>query len=199
MYLITIAQANMLTSSASYPWLLDKVVLPRLVANPQTEAETSAFRLLYVDNYGGLACSEAHASSLRDGMVADLAAHGVKSTADDDSANTLIGFELDQNRYWKPTVGKLSRIVSCSLYLCLPNTYVSGEEIEIYVGHVVHYFSLKPEMLALISSLYRFIQVNYRTRTLLWKSCQKEAWFVYSLAPLAVADMQRAWSLLSAT
>ena len=71
---------------------------------------------------------------------------------------------------------------------------VSGRIVERIVGHCVHMFMLRRELLAVFRSMYDFKIANYARRTKLWASAAKEARWAAALLPLCFADLRKPWS-----
>ena len=66
--------------------------------------------------------------------------------------------------------------------------------MERLLGHLVHAFMLRRELLALLHATYCFVQSSYLARQPLWHSVVLELGRCLALLPAVVAKLDRPWS-----
>ena len=187
------------------PWIVDKHAGIRLLPGGRSDSSSLAVENgpngsslgmgLYVDNYFALSCCSRLSRRCVESQFSVLAEAGVVSEIDEAENKELIGFVLNHaGTTWLPKAAKLSKLRAATLYAWITNDPISGHEIERLLGHLVHTFSMRTELLSCVESCYTFIQSSYHKKQPLWPSCRKELRWCYSLMPLAEASMAAAWS-----
>ena len=71
---------------------------------------------------------------------------------------------------------------------------VTGQQVEVLVGHYVSACNWCRDGMSVMRSLYTFIQDCYYVPTKLWASARYEAWIMACLVPLLFSDLTREWS-----
>jgi len=71
---------------------------------------------------------------------------------------------------------------------------VTGQQVEVFVGHYVSACNWCRDGMPVMRSLYTFIQECYLLPTQLWASARYEAWIMSCLVPLLFSDLTREWS-----
>ena len=68
-----------------------------------------------------------------------------------------------------------------------------GRDLEHILGHLIHIFTLKRELLSIFHATYSFIKGSYLRRQPLWASVARELRWALALLPLVEVDIQLPW------
>jgi hypothetical protein len=71
---------------------------------------------------------------------------------------------------------------------------VSGEQVEVLVGHFVSECLICRPSLSIVRALYSFITDSYYKRQPLWTSCKREALMIVGVLPMLEAPLGQPWS-----
>ena len=71
--------------------------------------------------------------------------------------------------------------------------YVSGEQIEVLIGHYISEALIFRPALAVLRALYSFVTDSYHFKQPLWMSCRREALIVVGILPLFIAPLGQPW------
>ena len=186
-FMVQLAQRNALSVVLpSAPWVFNG--LPTACFG-HAEGSQSCAKALFIDNFAAIGVDKAEAVNGAHAMVEELARLGVASTMNADVADCL-GFSLE-DFLWTPSKAKSTKLERSSFYLHTTRDPISGQQLESFVGVFMHVAVLRSEILAVLSSTYRFIQDSYLKKQPLWNSVQKEMRWIWSLLPLLVARADR--------
>ena len=115
-------------------------------------------RMLYVDNIAMLSSSERAASTALVEHLDRLSDCGMFADPDGPESRDLTGFTLQANgTTWRPMNVKLQRFYAGCTCVLRNGFRVSGEEIEVLLGHGIHILGLNRQLACLPFSLYQFI------------------------------------------
>ena len=89
---------------------------------------------------------------------------------------------------------KLQRFYHGCTFVLRSGFRVSGEEVEVLLGHGIHILGLNRQLACIPFSLYQFIHQNYSRRVPLWKSAAKELRWMRDLLPFAYSEADLPWS-----
>lgn len=92
-----------------------------------------------------------------------------------------------------PIPQKVSKVIAALRWL-QRRPRITGKFIEKIIGHCVHFFLLRRELLSVFRSLYQFVQDSYLKRQRLWRSAATEAGWAASLLSISFADLRREWN-----
>ncbi|CAK0809115.1 unnamed protein product [Prorocentrum cordatum] len=169
------------------PWVVDKMKSANFGIHKGGNA-------LYIDNFACFATDAGLAQEQVDSMKAALAHVGVVSSLGPASDTpTFIGFELVHHSRWRPTPKKCWRAVLGLRHLLNTSPLVCGRDLEHILGHLIHIFTLKRELLSIFNATYSFIKGSYLRRQPLWASVVRELRWVLALLPLVEVDIQLPW------
>lgn len=154
--------------------------------------------MTYCDNLGILGTSRTQVDGALDVVVAALRAHGlmVHEIEPAAPAATVLGYEIDGRRWEvRPKRERAQRLIA-TLHHLAARPKVSGREIEVVLGHLVHALPLPRELLCIPRAMYDFVRASYSTRARVWRSVARECDMLAWLMPLCVARLSRRWSLV---
>ena len=152
--------------------------------------------LAYADNLNvvGTDCEEVQRA--KDAAVAHLRSLGfvIHEELDATSSANSLGFFIDgvAGRV-SPIPQKVSKVIAALRWLHR-RPRITGKFIEKIIGHCVHFFLLRRELLSVFRSLYQFVQDSYLKRQRLWRSAATEAGWAASLLSISFADLRREWN-----
>ena len=140
--------------------------------------------LPYADNLNVVGTDKSRVQKTKDIIVAHLRKLGflVHEELDATDYAVSLGFLIDGKKgIVRPNPAKLGKVILCLEWLS-SRPRVSGKIVERLIGHCVHFFMLRRELLSLFRSLYDFKATHLHHRTRLWTSASVEAGWAADLS-----------------
>ena len=162
---------------------------------PSLEAGTPVL-IPYADNLNVCGTDMAAVQDTKDRVVKRLREVGFRVHEEEDAAlhAQALGFILDGERgQVHPIPARRDRVRLGLLWLA-NRPKVTGKAIERIIGHCVHLFMLRRELLSIFRSVYDFKIANYGKPCKLWKSAADECRIAAALILTCYADLRRPWS-----
>ena len=129
----------------------------------------------YVDNFIGISQSAPAASEAADKVAKALTAVGFGILGPDVTCGgAALGWQFSDSTPEIATNPRRAWRLRLGILHVLERGTASGEEIEIIVGHLAFAFTLRRELLSLLSSTYLFMDKLGETRGNLWDSVRRE-------------------------
>jgi len=151
--------------------------------------------LIYADNNNHLGLSRQQVSRDHQSMIAALHEKGL-DTHDILEPSTLaesLGVRVDgMSGRVGPTAQRDWRL-EIALRECEKGPAMSGEELEVIVGHVTVRAMLHRGLLSILKHVYSFIADSYHFRQKLWPSVIKELKCFRALMVLGIAELRSTW------
>ena len=172
------------------PWVLDK-------QPAWTIARGQATKVMYVDNFAVIAEARTVAQPGLEAMLEALSSHGIAAASEDQPPlqADFLGFRLDcRKKTWRLRPQKFWVLTRALEATQKQGFRCTGREVERLLGHIVHAFMLRRELLALLHATYGFVQASYLVRQTLWHSVVLELGRCLALLPVVVAKLDRPWS-----
>lgn len=152
--------------------------------------------LAYADNLNVVGTDCEAVQRAKDSAVAHLRSLGfvIHEELDATSSANSLGFFIDgvAGRV-SPIPQKVSKVIAALRWL-QRRPRITGKFIEKIIGHCVHFFLLRRELLSVFRRLYQFVQDSYLKRQRLWRSAATEAGWAASLLSISFADLRREWN-----
>lgn len=155
-----------------------------------------AIAVPYADNLNIVGVSREHVQDLKDKAVARLREVGFRVHEEEDAQPhaKALGFILDGQRgRAHPIPEKRDRVIATLRWLS-GRPRVSGRVLERVIGHCIHFFMLRRELLSIFRSVYDFKTAHYTTQKRLWRSAADECRWAANLLVICEADLKKSWS-----
>ena len=155
-----------------------------------------AIAVPYADNLNIVGVSREHVQDLKDKAVARLREVGFRVHEEEDAQPhaKALGFILDGQRgRVHPIPEKRDRVIATLRWLS-GRPRVSGRVLERVIGHCIHFFMLRRELLSIFRSVYDFKTAHYTTQKRLWRSAADECRWAANLLVICEADLKKPWS-----
>ena len=150
----------------------------------------------YADNLNVCGTCKVSVQRAKDKVVQRLRDVGFRVHEEEDAAlhAQALGFIIDGERgQVHPIPARRDRVRLCLLWLA-KRPKISGRAIERIIGHCVHLFMLRRDLLAIFRSVYDFKIACYNKPCKLWKSAAEECRVAAALILTCYADLRKPWS-----
>ena len=150
----------------------------------------------YADNLNVCGTCKDSVQRAKDKVVQRLRDVGFRVHEEEDAALNAqaLGFIIDGERgQVHPIPARRDRVRLCLLWLA-NRPKVSGRALERIIGHCVHLFMLRRDLLAIFRSVYDFKIACYNKPSRLWKSAAEECRIAAALILTCYADLRQPWS-----
>ena len=98
-----------------------------------------------------------------------------------------------KNRRIYPVPEKRDKVIAALRWLS-NRPKVTGKCVERIVGHCIHFFMLKRELLSIFRSVYDFKIANYNKQVRLWRTAADECRWAADLLWICESDLAKEWS-----
>ena len=152
--------------------------------------------LIYADNCNHLGIERDSVANDQRAMMSALHTHGL-STHDIVASSTLcegLGVRIDGLSGIVQSTPARDHRLDQALLACSGRITLSGEELQVIVGHITMRAMLHRGLLSVLRHVYQLIQECYASRTRLWPSVIREIELFRCLMVLGVKDMRSVWS-----
>ena len=160
---------------------------------PSFAGEPSCAQILYVDNGIFMSCTRGVSETARAQAEAALNAYSLpvhEITHESHEVETLgLRFEAGQCSSTNQRRWKLRRAVE----FVLRRDRISGEELEVLVGHFTFIFLLRRPCLSIFKSVYEYMHRHYKQKRRPWKSVRQELAHASALLLFTFSDFRRPW------
>ena len=150
--------------------------------------------LPYADNNNVVGTNREEVQATRDRIVKHFQSLGFRVHEEVDACDmaTSLGFLIDGRRgLIRPNPVKVDKVIKALLWL-KTRPRVSGRAIERIIGHCVHFFMLKRELLSIFRAMYDYKACNYHSRPRLWAMAAAAAGWAAALLHVCFADLKKA-------
>ena len=130
----------------------------------------------YADNLNVIGINKQDVQNIKDKAVARLRQVGFRVHEEEDASATAkaLGFIIDGDQLRvHPVPEKRDKVISVLRWLS-QRPKVTGKCIERIVGHCIHFFMLKRELLSIFRSVYDFKTAHYSSPSRLWRTAADE-------------------------
>ena len=103
-----------------------------------------------------------------------------------------LGFVLGEKGEVRPIEVKREKL-RLTLHWLSTRPRVSGKVVERVIGHCIHMFTLRREMLSMFRSVYDFKVAHYKHSYRLWKSAAQEFQWAAALLLMCYSDLKKPW------
>ena len=151
--------------------------------------------LIYADNANHLGISRDQVDREQREMREALHGRGLETHDVQEGSNLCesLGVRVDGlGGSVRVTAGRDHRL-DRALQACSTRPAMTGEELEMIVGHITIRGLLHRGLLSVLRYCYIFIRESYHTRQALWRSVARELEMFRCLMPLGVADLRAPW------
>lgn len=150
----------------------------------------------YADNLNVIGTNKDEVQRVKDQAVAQLRKVGFRVHEEEDASleAKALGFIINgSKRKIFPVPEKRDKVIQCLIWLSR-RPRVSGRVVERIIGHCVHFFMLRREMLSIFRSVYDFKTAHYNKQVRLWRSAADECRWAANLLWICESDMGKQWS-----
>ncbi|CAE7560259.1 UPF1 [Symbiodinium sp. CCMP2592] len=151
--------------------------------------------LIYADNHNHLGINKEEVDRAQTDMIAALHSKGL-DTHDLVESTTLcesLGVRIDGLLGTVQVSAARDHRLDQALLACSSRPALSGEELQVIVGHMTMRALLNRGLLSILRHIYVFIQENYLVRRRLWPSVVREIEVFRGAMVLGVADLRASW------
>ena len=151
--------------------------------------------LIYADNHNHLGTDREKVDRAQRDMIAALHDKGL-DTHDVIEGTTLcesLGVRIDGSLGSVQVSAARDHRLDQALLACSARPALSGEELQVIVGHMTMRSLLNRGLLSILRHVYVFIQKNYLVRRRLWPSVLREIEIFRNLMVLGAADLRAGW------
>ena len=175
------------------PPLVDRKEAP-VIGDGENQVRTAV--MIYADNANHIGNSRDEVSSDQQKLLATLHEHGLDThdLLDSSVLAESLGVRIDgvAGRV-TPTPSRDWRLDRALAGLAFHRPWISGEELEVIVGHMTVRALLHRGLMGVLRHAYVFIRTTYRERQKLWPSVARELQLFRGLMPLGTADIFAEW------
>ena len=150
----------------------------------------------YADNLNVVGINQKAVQDVKDLAVRQLRKVGFRVHEEEDACtySKALGFIIDgKNRRIYPVPEKRDKVIAALRWLS-NRPKVTGKCIERIVGHCIHFFMLKRELLSIFRSVYDFKIANYNKQVRLWRTAADECRWAADLLWICESDLAKEWS-----
>ena len=150
----------------------------------------------YADNLNVIGTKQEEVQKVKDLAAARLRQVGFRVHEEEDAQLKVkaLGFVIDgANARVHPVPEKRDKLIAVLRWMA-GRPKVSGRSVERILGHCVHFFMLRRELLSIFRSMYDFKTANYNKRTKLWKTAAQECRWASDLLFICYNDLAKPWS-----
>ena len=150
----------------------------------------------YADNLNVIGINKQDVQNIKDKAVARLRQVGFRVHEEEDASTTAkaLGFIIDGDQLRvHPVPEKRDKVISVLRWLS-QRPKVTGKCIERIVGHCIHFFMLKRELLSIFRSVYDFKTAHYSSPSRLWRTAADECRWAADLLWICESDLAKEWS-----
>ena len=151
--------------------------------------------LIYADNHNHLGIDREQVHRAQQDMIKALHSHGL-DTHDLVESTPLcesLGVRIDGLEGSVQVTAARDHRLDQALLACSARPALSGEELQVIVGHMTMRSLLNRGLLSILRHIYVFIQENYLVRRSLWPSVVREIEIFRCLMVLGGADLRAGW------
>ena len=149
----------------------------------------------YADNLNIVGVNKQKVQEMKDKIIAHLHTIGFRTHEEQDAElrAEALGFTIDgvQGKV-RPKPNKRERARKVLLWLST-QPKVNGRMLERIIGHCIHFFMVRRELLSIFRAVYDFKSEHYYKRVTLWKSAAQECRWAAALLLMCHADLRRPW------
>lgn len=150
----------------------------------------------YADNLNVVGINQQDVQAVKDRAVKQLRKVGFRVHEEEDACtySKALGFIIDgKKRKIYPVPEKRDKVIAALRGLS-NRPKVTGKCIERIVGHCIHFFMLKRELLSIFRSVYDFKMANYNKQVRLWRTAADECRWAADLLWICESDLAKEWS-----
>ena len=150
----------------------------------------------YADNLNVVGVNQKEVQDVKDLAVKQLRKVGFRVHEEEDACtySKALGFIIDgKKRKIYPVPEKRDKVIAALRWLS-NRPKVTGKCIERIVGHCIHFFMLKRELLSIFRSVYDFKIANYNKQVRLWRTAADECRWAAELLWICESDLAKEWS-----
>lgn len=149
----------------------------------------------YADNLSVIGVNAQAVQETKEKIIKHLRKIGFRTHEEEDATTKAesLGFVIDGiagEVYPKPN--KREKVRKILLWLA-SQPKVSGRMIERVIGHCIHFFMVKRELLSIFRALYDFKAAHYEKRVKLWPSAAQECKWAAALLLMCRANLRLPW------
>ncbi|CAE7380279.1 gag-pol [Symbiodinium natans] len=161
---------------------------------PSLEAG-SPLLIPYADNLNVCGTNQAAVQSAKDKVVEQLRSVGFRVHEEEDASLRVqaLGFVIDGEKGEVHPIAARRDKVRLGLLWLSKRPKVTGRAIERIVGHCVHLFMLRRDLLSIFRSVYDFKIANYHKPCRLWRTAAEECRIAAALILTCYADLRKPW------
>ena len=163
---------------------------------PDLSSPDSVAEIPYCDNITIVGRDPARVEQARNQVLSTFEAAGfsMHEISGVDTTAEVLGADLGGD---PPVASRYRRklwLLRQSLAWLASGPVVTGQQIEVIIGHYVAACMYNGAGLAVMRALYSFVADRYLVPTRLWHSCRYEAWIMASVSMLLSSDLCAPWS-----
>ena len=149
----------------------------------------------YADNLNVCGIDSQRVQSAKDKVVQQLQSVGFRVHEEEDASAVVqaLGFILDgQKGEVRPIPRKRDKLRLVLLWLST-RPKITGRALERVIGHSIHMFMLRRELLSVFRAVYDFKVAHYKKPVRLWASAAKECKWAAALLLVCKSDLRLPW------
>ena len=150
----------------------------------------------YADNLNVCGIDSRKVQSAKDKVVQQLRSVGFRVHEEEDASTVVqaLGFILDGERgEVRPIPKKRDKLRLVLLWLAT-RPRITGRAIERVIGHTIHMFMLRRELLSIFRTVYDFKTAHYKKPVKLWASAARECKWAAAMLLVCKSDLRLPWS-----
>ena len=161
---------------------------------PALQADT-ALLIPYADNLNVVGTDKKVVQDAKDKVVGQLRAVGFRVHEEEDSSlhAQALGFILDGEAGEVQPIPSRRDKVRLSLLWLAKRPKITGKAIERIIGHCVHLFMLRRDLLSIFRSVYDFKIAHYDKPCKLWRTAAEECRIAAALILTCSANLRKSW------
>ena len=150
----------------------------------------------YADNLNVMGTCQREVQLAKDRVVARLRELGFRVHEEENATSRAqaLGFVIDGKKGEIQPIAKRREKVRLTLLWLATRPRITGKAMERVIGHCVHLFMLRRELLSIFRSVYDFRTSCYRKGQKLWASAAEECRQAAALLLVCSADLRKPWS-----